>query len=133
MTVVAESRTSLALLETFVEGAAPPAVYSGAGAAPAERTLVDILIATARRHPTEPALAAGDTMGRTALTYRTLLTEVNKVRRGLIAAGVGPGDRVGVRVPSGTLDLYVSILGVLAAGAAYVPVDADDPDERAEL
>ena len=47
--------------------------------------------------------------------------------------GVAPGDRVGVRVPSGTVDLYIAILGVLAAGAAYVPVDADDPDERARL
>ena len=43
----------------------------------------------------------------------------------------GPGDRVGVRVPSGTIELYTAILGVLAAGAAYVPVDVDDPDERA--
>ncbi|KJY18119.1 AMP-binding protein, partial [Streptomyces katrae] len=43
------------------------------------------------------------------------------------------GDRVGVRVPSGTNDLYVSVLAVLAAGAAYVPVDAEDPDERARL
>ncbi|MBS2554587.1 amino acid adenylation domain-containing protein, partial [Catenulispora sp. NL8] len=38
-----------------------------------------------------------------------------------------------VRVPSGTVDLYIAILGVLTAGAAYVPVDADDPDERARL
>src|SRR6185503_358554 len=29
--------------------------------------------------------------------------------------------------------LYVAILGTLAAGAAYVPVDADDPDDRARL
>src|SRR5258708_4008703 len=49
------------------------------------------------------------------------------------AGGGGGGDRVGVRVPSGTVDLYVAILAVLAAGAAYVPVDADDPDERARL
>ncbi len=37
-----------------------------------------------------------------------------------------------MRVPSGKADLYVAILGALAAGAAYVPVDADDPDARAE-
>jgi non-ribosomal peptide synthetase component F len=36
-------------------------------------------------------------------------------------------------MPSGSADLYVAILGVLAAGAAYVPVDADDPAERADL
>ena len=43
------------------------------------------------------------------------------------------GDRVGVRMPSGSCELYVAILAVLAAGAAYVPVDADDPEERARL
>ena len=47
--------------------------------------------------------------------------------------GIGRGDRVGVRVKSGTTDLYVAILGILLSGAAYVPVDADDPDERARL
>ena len=36
-------------------------------------------------------------------------------------------------MPSGSRDLYVAILATLYAGAAYVPVDADDPDERAEL
>src|SRR5207342_2619070 len=46
---------------------------------------------------------------------------------------IGGGDRVGVRIRSGTLDLYVAIMGILVAGAAYVPVDADDPDERARL
>ncbi|MBX7558351.1 AMP-binding protein, partial [Streptomyces sp. tea 10] len=45
--------------------------------------------------------------------------------------GIGRGDRVGVRVPSGGVDLYVAILATLFAGAAYVPVDWDDPDERA--
>ena len=40
---------------------------------------------------------------------------------------------MGVRIKSGTTDLYVAILGTLLAGAAYVPVDADDPDERARV
>jgi hypothetical protein len=42
-----------------------------------------------------------------------------------------PG-KVGVRIPSGTNDLYIAILA-LYVRAAYVPVDADDPDERARL
>ena len=36
-------------------------------------------------------------------------------------------------MPSGSRDLYISILGIMAAGASYVPVDADDPEERADL
>ncbi|MCO1578026.1 AMP-binding protein [Crossiella sp. SN42] len=105
-----------------------PAVFR-AGATPAERTLLDILTATARRFPTAPAVDDGSTV----LTYRALLGEVESVRERLAAHGIGRGDRVGIRIPSGTNELYVGILGVLAAGAAYVPVDAEDPDERAEL
>ncbi|MER6298238.1 Pls/PosA family non-ribosomal peptide synthetase [Kitasatospora sp. NPDC001539] len=104
------------------------ALFPGRPAA-APRTLVDVLDATVRAHPDEPALDDG----RTVLSYRALAAEVEQLRRRLAAAGIGPGDRVGVRVPSGTNDLYVSILAVLAAGAAYVPVDAEDPDERAHL
>ncbi|ROP35256.1 Pls/PosA family non-ribosomal peptide synthetase [Saccharothrix texasensis] len=106
----------------------PPALFRAGAAAP-ERTLVAILADTARRHPHSPALDDGTT----SLTYRELLDEVDARSRELAATGIGPGDRVGIRVPSGTVDLYVAVLAVLTAGAAYVPVDADDPDERAEL
>ena len=80
-------------------------------------------------HPAAPALDDG----RAALDYRALAAEVDSLAARLHRAGIGAGDRVGVRVPSGTADLYVAILGVLASGAAYVPVDVDDPDERARL
>ncbi|MER7511645.1 Pls/PosA family non-ribosomal peptide synthetase [Streptomyces lavendulae] len=100
-----------------------------AGPAAPVRTLVDVFEASVRAHPDELALDDGTTR----LTYRALATEVERRRRALDAAGVGLGDRVGVRVPSGTNELYTGILAVLAAGAAYVPVDAEDPDERAEL
>ncbi|MFF2953310.1 Pls/PosA family non-ribosomal peptide synthetase [Kitasatospora sp. NPDC057965] len=110
------------------EQAEKQARYPGRPAA-APRTLVDVLDATARQHPAEPALDDG----RTVLSYRSLAAEVEQLRRRLAAAGIGRGDRVGVRVPSGTNDLYVSVLAVLAAGAAYVPVDFEDPDERAQL
>ncbi|MBT2406509.1 MULTISPECIES: Pls/PosA family non-ribosomal peptide synthetase [unclassified Streptomyces] len=100
-----------------------------AGPAAPTRTLVDIFDASVRAYPDELALDDGSEQ----LTYRALAAEVERRRCALAAAGVGLGDRVGVRVPSGTNELYVAILAVLAAGAAYVPVDAEDPDERAEL
>ncbi|MFF4397822.1 Pls/PosA family non-ribosomal peptide synthetase [Streptomyces sp. NPDC001480] len=102
--------------------------FSG-GQAASPRTLMDVFDASVRSYPDELALDDGTTQ----LTYRELAAEVERLRRRLAAAGVGRGDRVGVRVPSGTNDLYVAVLAVLAAGAAYVPVDAEDPDERAEL
>ncbi|MFJ8052622.1 Pls/PosA family non-ribosomal peptide synthetase [Streptomyces luteogriseus] len=102
--------------------------FSGRPAA-SPRTLVDIFDASVRSYPEEPALDDGTT----SLTYRELAVEVELLRRRLGSAGVGLGDRVGVRVPSGTNELYTAILAVLATGAAYVPVDAEDPDERAGL
>jgi non-ribosomal peptide synthetase-like protein len=97
--------------------------------APPERTLVEILRYTAATHPDEAAVDDGHVV----LTYADLMSASGDVARRLEAAGVGRGDRVGIRMPSGSTDLYVAILGVLAAGAAYVPVDADDPRERANL
>jgi len=97
--------------------------------APAERTLVDILRATAARHP--DALALDD--GAERLTYASTVEAVERIAAQLRNEGIGSGDRVGVRIPSGTNELYLSILGVLVAGACYVPVDADDPDARADL
>ncbi|WP_333775619.1 Pls/PosA family non-ribosomal peptide synthetase [Streptomyces sp. IBSBF 3136] len=114
--------------EEFRERFGDTARFTAGPAAP-PRTLIDVLDASVRSYPDEPALDGGGTR----LTYRELAAEVEVLRRRLAAAGVGLGDRVGVRVPSGTNDLYVAVLAVLAAGAAYVPVDAEDPDERAEL
>jgi non-ribosomal peptide synthetase-like protein len=105
-----------------------PAVFRS-DTAPASRTLLDILDDTVARHPDAPAIDDGAQV----YDYRRLAAEVDAVRQKLAASGIGAGDRVGIRISSGTADLYVAILGVLAAGAAYVPVDADDPDERAEL
>jgi non-ribosomal peptide synthetase-like protein len=71
--------------------------------------------------------------GVEVLTYAELGESARQLAVRLAAAGVGRGDKVGVRIRSGTTELYVAILGVLHAGAAYVPVDADDPDERARV
>ncbi len=83
--------------------------------------------ATLRQHPD----AAAIDNGAEVLTYAAFAESAHEVADALAELGVGRSDRVGVRIGSGTVELYVAILGVLMAGAAYVPVDADDPDERA--
>ena len=107
----------------------PLSVIDRTDAAPTARTLVDILRATAARHPSSAAIEDADG----TLSYAELLDAVRAGSRALAGSGVRRGDRVGVRLPSGSRGLYLAILSVLATGAAYVPVDADDPPERAEL
>ncbi|WP_240796549.1 Pls/PosA family non-ribosomal peptide synthetase [Streptomyces sp. RFCAC02] len=108
---------------------AAPQYVSGPAAPP--RTLLDVFRHSLLHSPDAPALDDGGPGG--PLTYRALDTAARRLAGRLRAAGIGPGDRVGVRVASGTAGLYTAILGVLASGAAYVPVDADDPAERARL
>ena len=106
-----------------------PAQYLLSPYAPEPRTLIDILYETAARYPDAPAIDDGSVQ----LTYSELITDIEDSVAWLAARGIGRGDRIGIRMPSGSYALYVAILATLAAGAAYVPVDADDPDERAAL
>ncbi|ORV46503.1 amino acid adenylation protein [Mycolicibacter engbaekii] len=106
-----------------------PAQFLRGSAAPSPRTLIDILWETAARYPDAPAIDDG----KVVLTYGELIEDVQDSVAWLAARGLGRGDRIGIRMPSGNYALYVAILATLATGAAYVPVDADDPPERAEL
>lgn len=106
-----------------------PSQYLLSEFAPPPRTLIDILYETAHRYPDAPALDDGTVQ----LTYAELISDVEDSVAWLGARGIGRGDRIGIRMPSGNYALYVAILATLATGAAYVPVDADDPQERADL
>ncbi len=112
----------------------PPGVHlherttlAAAAQAPAPRSLLGVFNATVARCGDRVAVEAGDAV----LSYCELSEAAQELAARLQSLGIGPGDRVGVRVSSGTAQLYVAILGVLSAGAAYVPVDADDPRARA--
>ncbi|MFS0697205.1 amino acid adenylation domain-containing protein [Streptomyces nitrosporeus] len=78
-----------------------------------------------RRTPGAPAVRDA----RTALTYGELDARAEALARLLTARGIGPEDRVAVALPR-THDLVVALLGVLKAGAAYVPLDPDYPAPR---
>jgi non-ribosomal peptide synthetase-like protein len=106
-----------------------PAHYLLSPSAADPRTLIDILYDTAACYPEAAAIDDGTVQ----LTYSELISDIEASVAWLAARGIGRGDRIGIRMPSGSFALYEAILATLAVGAAYVPVDADDPDERAEL
>src|ERR1700737_85983 len=99
---------------------------SSVEAAP-QRSLLDVFGETVARFSGHTAIDAPDAV----LSYGELDDAARTLATRLRTLGIGPGDRVGVYVPSGTAQLYVAILGTLHAGAGYVPVDADDPPARA--
>ncbi|WP_063004807.1 non-ribosomal peptide synthetase [Nocardia salmonicida] len=63
------------------------------------------------------------------LTYGELAADALAVAVALREAGVAPGDSVAVQLPKGP-DQIVAVLGVLAAGAVYVPIGFDQPAAR---
>ncbi len=67
--------------------------------------------------------------GGEVLSYEGLDVLSNRLARVLVGLGVGPGSCVGVAVER-SVGMVVALLGVLKAGAAYVPLDPGFPGER---
>ncbi|MUL77649.1 non-ribosomal peptide synthetase [Mycolicibacterium sp. CBMA 226] len=64
-------------------------------------------------------------------TYAELAEEVSAVASALRIAGIRPGDTVAVLGPKGA-EQIIALLGILAAGAVYLPIGVDQPAERTE-
>lgn len=94
---------------------------------PRDRTLVDLFEAQAAESPESTALICGNEQ----LTYGQLNQRANQIAWGLISEyGVERGDFVVIGMDRSDWTV-AAIMGVLKAGAAYVPVDAAWPPERA--
>ena len=77
------------------------------------------------RNPNRTAIVSGDAQ----LTYAQLNAKANQLARALCNRGVGRESLVGICIDR-SLDMAVGILGILKAGAAYLPLDPDYPTER---
>nr|ARU08075.1 MlcM [uncultured bacterium] len=75
-----------------------------------------------------PSAVALETSSGT-LTYAELNERANHLAWHLIAQGIGPDHLVAVLLPRGEW-LAAAMLGILKAGAAYVPVDVTYPEDR---
>ena len=97
------------------------------------RLLHEVFTATTLQYPSNIAVRSvveSRSRKHSALTYAQLHVRASRFARYLRGKGVVPGDQVLLYLPRG-LDAYMVLLGVLEAGAAYVPVDWSHPLERA--
>ncbi len=101
----------------------------GAGAPPriSRRPLHDVVSGHAAARPDATAVVTA----RGRLTYGQLDTAATALAGRLAGIGVRPGDVVLVAVERDEF-LPVSLLGVLATGAAYLPLDLELPDARVD-
>lgn len=90
-----------------------------------DRCIHELFELQARRTPEAIALVHREQ----ALTYRELNQRANHLARHLQSLGLGPETSAGIYLPR-SLDLVIALLGVLKAGAAYVPLDPSYPRER---
>jgi nonribosomal peptide synthetase protein BlmX len=91
------------------------------------RCVHDLVAEQAARHP--GALAVSMAHGGPDLSYAELDARASQLARYLGGNGVGRGDRVVISLDRSP-ELLVAMLGVLKAGAAFVPVDPAHPRER---
>ncbi|MFE3349547.1 amino acid adenylation domain-containing protein, partial [Rhodococcus sp. NPDC059179] len=116
------SRLNL-LTETELERLAP-----ANGAPPGqERTLADILVASAAAHPDTTAVIDGD---RT-ITYRELDQRSNQLARTLIDRGAAPETFTALAIPRST-ESILALWAITKTGAAFVPIDPAYPTDRIE-
>ncbi|MFC6674876.1 amino acid adenylation domain-containing protein [Nonomuraea ferruginea] len=88
-------------------------------------TLAGLLADQAARTPHAPAVRHGEEW----LTYEQFTARVDRLARTLRALGAGPDRVVGVCLERGP-DLVVAVHAVIAAGAAYLPLEPDHPPAR---
>jgi amino acid adenylation domain-containing protein/non-ribosomal peptide synthase protein (TIGR01720 family) len=90
-----------------------------------KKILHTVLEHVAARGPDRPAVEAGGE----SVTHGELHRRANRLAHALRAAGAGPDTIVGVPAPPG-IDYVVSILGVMKAGAVFLPLDPQTPARR---
>jgi hypothetical protein len=100
--------------------------WGGGAESGATISVVDLVRAQAGRTPDAAAIVglAGETV-----TYRELEERANRLARGLLSRGLGRGARVAFAMDR-SIELPVVLLGILKAGAAYVPLDPSYPPIR---
>lgn len=95
---------------------------------PRHRSVHELFEEQAARTPNAVAVV----FGRQALTYSELNARANELGKFLQAHSIGPRHLVGICTER-SAEMVIAILGVLKAGAAYIPLDPAYPKERLDF
>lgn len=91
-------------------------------------SLYELFEAQAQRTPDATAVVHGASQ----LTYRELSEDVRRIGRRLRSVGVGPEEIVGLCIERSP-QMIAGLIGILAAGGAYLPLEPDLPPQRLEF
>ena len=92
---------------------------------PKDKTIINLFEEQVEISPDKTAIVFENQQ----LTYKELNEKSNCLGRFLLANNVGPGDIVGILLDK-SLEMIVSILGILKVGATFLPIDVNYPNER---
>ncbi len=95
---------------------------------PSDSPVHELVLAMAREMPGKIAVSEGSG----SLTYSQLAELAEGVAIRLASAGVRPGERVGIALDRSPR-MLAALIGVLQAGAAYVPLDPGFPVDRLQF
>ncbi|AOM39426.1 non-ribosomal peptide synthetase [Xenorhabdus hominickii] len=109
----------------LVDFNAPQTTQNNGADFPQEVLIHQLFEAQVQRTPESIAVIFGEQ----SLSYRELNQRANRLAHHLIAQGVRPDDRIALCTER-SLDMMVGLLGILKAGAAYIPLDPAYPAER---
>src|SRR6266545_155828 len=90
-----------------------------------EGSLVELIEAQVNDSPNHPAILCGEQ----SLSYRELNERANRIGRYLKGKGVGREEVAGVCLERG-VEMIAALLGIWKAGAAYLPLDPEHPEQR---
>ncbi|MFI5821799.1 amino acid adenylation domain-containing protein [Streptomyces rishiriensis] len=91
----------------------------------ASATLAELWERTVRSRPSSPAIVSNSE----TLSYDEVNARANQLARLLLSEGAGPGRVVALALPRSSR-MVISVLAVAKAGAAFLPVDVNYPEQR---
>lgn len=95
---------------------------------PKDVTIHGLVSSQAKLNPEKTAVS----FGSLSITYSELETRSNRLAHYLVDQGAKPGMLIALLMDR-SIEMLISLIGILKAGCAYVPIDPNFPLERVEL